>query len=131
MLYEVMKVMYKLCVLITVRIILFVIYPLIEKVGFTALCSKAVINQLIVRQRDFLSPDIFRRIEGCFNLLRRHLSDIGKWEPNLICSVKDELDCALTNAIPRSDISIGEMFLPHFKDTNNNCVTLHFVTSFE
>ena len=123
--------MYKLRVLVTVRIVLFIIYPLIEKVGFTALGSKAVINQLIVRQRDFLSPDIFRRIEGCFDLLRLHLSDIGKREPNLICSVNDKLDCALTNAIPGSDISIGETLLSHFKDTNNNCVTLHFVTSFE
>ena len=33
MIYEVMKVMYKLRVLVTVRIILFIIYPLIEKVG--------------------------------------------------------------------------------------------------
>lgn len=111
MIYEVMKVMYKLRVLVTVRIILFIIYPLIEKVG-----------------NGIFSPDIFRWIEGCFNLFRLHLSDIGKWEPKLICSVKDELDCALTNAIPGSDISIGETLLSHFKDTNNNCVTLHFVT---
>ena len=48
MLYEVMKVMYKLRVLVTLRIVLFIIYPLVEKVGFTALGSKTVINQLIV-----------------------------------------------------------------------------------
>ena len=53
--YKLMEMVYKLSVLITIRIIFFIIYPLIEKIGFAAFCSKSIIYQLIVRERDILS----------------------------------------------------------------------------
>ena len=120
------EIMAELGVLVAGGMLLLISEPQEVQVGLAAFPVEAGVYGLVVRHDVLgLPADIGGRVEGCFDVLSRHLLQNLQWDALLQISGHDEIHGAVANTVAVAAIVVGDALKTHLDDAKNGRAVLH------